>query len=599
MQRCAGYDSVITSEDIGEDVYLEVSYVHRKAKIGSHVLLSYVDIHDETIPDNVVLHGLKLLDGRFVVRIFGVNDNPKEDKLFGEALGETLWTAKLYPVCDTITEGVKAALNLYNLRHGQGDKAAWENAERVSLCDGFNAADPKALIAWEKRMHELVQMEQLARDIEQRRPLSEINVIPAMTKIQQKWLADRLSKSDFSMQMRLNYCIGRLTGMEKYTAQAFKVIQQSVISQIQMEENRNARIVKDRHQVQLPLRVNWGGGWSDTPPYCLENGGTVLNAAILLNGEKPVEVTLEKLQERKIVFDSRDMDVHGEFDTIEPLQSVGDPYDPFVLQKAALLACGIIPASGGSLLEILDRLGGGILMKSEVYNVPKGSGLGTSSILAGACVKALFEFCGIAYDEASLYSHVSVMEQIMSTGGGWQDQVGGLSAGVKYITTLPGLKQDIKVQHIAIPEEAWNELKGRFALIYTGQRRLARNLLRDVVGRYIGNEKESLYSLNEIQRSAALMRFELERGHIDDFARLLDEHWKLSRMVDAGSSNTLIDQIFTAIDEYIDGRLVCGAGGGGFLQVILKKGVTHEQVHARLKEVFQDSEVDIYDAELI
>ena len=128
---------------------------------------------------------------------------------------------------------------------------------------------------------------------------------------------------------------------------------------------------------------------------------------------------------------------------------------------------------------------------------------------------------------------------------------------------------------------------------------MARNLLRDVVGRYIGSEKESLYSLNEIQRSAALMRFELERGHIDDFARLLDEHWKLSRMVDAGSSNTLIDQIFTAIDEYIDGRLVCGAGGGGFLQVILKKDVTREQVHARLKEVFQDSEVDIYDAELI
>ena len=67
--------------------------------------------------------------------------------------------------------------------------------------------------------------------------------------------------------------------------------------------------------------MNWGGGWSDTPPYCNEKGGTVLNAAILLNGEKPVEVTLERIPEQKVVFDSRDMDVHGEFDTIEPVGS--------------------------------------------------------------------------------------------------------------------------------------------------------------------------------------------------------------------------------------------------------------------------------------
>ena len=60
------------------------------------------------------------------------------------------------------------------------------------------------------------------------------------------------------------------------------------------------------------------------------------------------------------------------------------------------------------------------------------------------------------------------------------------------------------------------------------------------------------------------------------------------------STNTLIDQIFAAIDEFVDGRLVCGAGGGGFLQVVLKKGVTRERVHTRLKDVFQDSNVDIY-----
>ena len=100
---------------IGENCYLEVSYVHSKATVGRHVLLSYIDIHDETIPDNVVLHGLKQKDGRFVCRIYGVEDNPKETRLFGRELSEiverlgiagsdlwdtddhTLWMAKLYP----------------------------------------------------------------------------------------------------------------------------------------------------------------------------------------------------------------------------------------------------------------------------------------------------------------------------------------------------------------------------------------------------------------------------------------------------------------------------------------------------------------------
>ena len=366
-----------------------------------------------------------------------------------------------------------------------------------------------------------------------------------------------------------------------------------------LKYNENAKIVLDRHTVKLPLRVNWGGGWSDTPPYCNENGGTVLNCAIELNGERPVEVTLVKIPEKKIVFDSRDMDAHGEFDTIEPLQVTGDPFDSFALQKACLLACGIIPQKGHDLGEILDRLGGGFEMHSEVTNVPKGSGLGTSSILSAACVKAVFEFMGIKYTEDDLYSHVLAMEQIMSTGGGWQDQVGGVTPGLKYITSVPGLEQKIKVTHVEIPETTKKELEERFILIYTGQRRLARNLLRDVVGRYVGNEPDSLYSLEEIQKVAALMRFELERGNVDGFAKLLDKHWELSKMVDAGSSNTLIDQIFVSIDDLIDGKLVCGAGGGGFLQAVLKKGVKKSEVEERLKSVFMDSLVGVADCQLV
>lgn len=122
----AGYNSVLSSHaSIEKDCHLEVSYVHSHAKVGNNCVLSFVDIHDEVIPDGVVLHGLKQRDGKFVVRIFGVQDNPKENRLFGRDLDEvaerlgtdlwdggnhTLWTAELYPEKDTVREAVAAAL---------------------------------------------------------------------------------------------------------------------------------------------------------------------------------------------------------------------------------------------------------------------------------------------------------------------------------------------------------------------------------------------------------------------------------------------------------------------------------------------------------
>lgn len=615
----AGYNSVLSSRStIGEGCYLEVSYVHRNSKIGDHCVLSYIEVADREIPDNVVLHGLKQRDGSFVVRIFGIGDNPKENKLFGKDLDEleqklgvrlwensahSLWEANLYVEADTIQDGVDAALNLYRIVNDESaaDIEQWRNAEKKSLCSGFNAADPDAIIAWNRRMEDLVAMDEITKAIRHKVPAQKLRKRTTLTKIQREWLKKRLDKSDFGERMRLHYYLGVVLEDENEIQECFHIIQAEMLEATikSLSYNENARIVTDRHTVNLPLRVNWGGGWSDTPPYCNENGGTVLNVAILLNGKKPVEVTLERIDELKIVFDSRDMDVHGEFDTIEPLQATGDPFDPFALQKACLLACGIIPQKGYKLEDILRRLGGGFVMHSEVTDVPKGSGLGTSSILSAACVKAVFEFTGIEFTEEDLYAHVLAMEQIMSTGGGWQDQVGGATPGLKYISSMPGLKQEIKVTHVEIPESARKELDERFVLIYTGQRRLARNLLRDVVGRYVGNEPDSLFALEEIQKTAALMRFELERGNVDGFAKLLDYHWELSEKVDAGSSNTLIEQIFSSIEELIDGRLVCGAGGGGFLQVILKKGITREDVENRLNEVFMDSLVGVADCKLV
>ena len=592
-------------------------------------MLSCVEVADVSVPSEVVLHALKQTDGKYVARIYGIYDNPK-DSLDMDAtfLGSTLsafmeknylsigdlwqgddhslWNAELYPACQTMEEAVWHALNLYKIVHGNGDTRAWLQTHRKSLASGFSHADSGAMISWNRYLTEVMMMDTIDKAIASGETVTRVkdSISDELTDTQKIWLSRYIETANFSERIRMYYYLGQALGEEKgdfYITECFRCIRETLLeSNTQyLEQNDNCRMATDHHTVKLPLRINFGGGWSDTPPYCNERGGAVLNAAILLNGEKPVEVTLTKIDSHKIIFDSRDMDVHGEFDEITSLQKTGDPYDSFALQKATLLACGIIPLKGGDLEEIFSRIGGGFIMNSEVTGVPKGSGLGTSSILSAACVKAIFEFFGIGYTVEKLYHCVLCVEQIMSTGGGWQDQVGGIVDGVKFITSEPGLCQELQVEKLQLTPATVSELNERLVLIYTGQRRLARNLLRDIVGRYIGNYPDSVYALSEIQTIALSMKQALEFGQINEFAMLMNQHWECAKQIDHGITNTLIEQIFSSVESLIDGKLVCGAGGGGFLQVILKKGVTKEQVRQRLKEVFGDSSIDVWHCTLI
>lgn len=595
-ESTSGYNSVLSPKaNIGKGCYLENSYVHSGVKLGDNVFLSCVELEEGAVPSGTAVHGLKLRNGKFVCRVWPIDSNPKE-----------FWDEPRFRECATIREAIASSLSDYI----NGTVTHAPDSVMHSLQSSFNEADPYAVISWSRRMDELVRMNSVSRMIKQGIPAREAAAVlrsAQLSRIQKEWLDHELKGldlsvlPDFSYALRLQYYLGTALHDDSFISESFRIIADTVMKNAvgNLHYDQSLHIVSHSVTVRLPLRVNWGGGWTDTCPHCLENGGAVLNAAVSLNGELPVEVRIFWIPEHKIVFDSRDMDVHGEFYDIEPLQKTGDPYDLFALQKACLLACGILPGTGGTLDKILSRFGGGFEMHSEVTNVPKGSGLGTSSILSAAAVKAVFEFTGRDYSQDDLYATVLAMEQIMSTGGGWQDQVGGVTPGIKFITSGPGISQKLSVEPISISESAKKELSERFCILYTGQRRLARNLLRDVVGRYVGNEPDSLFAHKEIQKTAVLMKFALERGDIDEFAHLLDSHWKLSKMLDQGSSNTLIDQIFYTIDDLIDARMVCGAGGGGFLQIMLKRGVTKAAVHERLKSVFQDFPVDVWDCEIV
>ncbi len=639
----AVYNSVVSQDAYVESAcYIENSAVGAGAVVGSRSILSNLTIEGGEIPPNVVIHGVTLSDNRYCNRIYGVEDNPKEipekgASWLGTSVEEVLsyyniapqmlwqdeehylWFANLYPVCTTREEALQAALLVYKVFQKTASAEEvnfWLSMERMSLYSSFNQARVDKVIAWNQHLQDVITVEKYLNVLRERGSYEdavESFRYRPLKQMQFQYLFKLAESADFSLKIRIYNTLARyfreqkltVDGMEAgdFEEMCFDTIQTAVCdaSLGRIRKNHAYKIQKDVCNVELPVRVNWGGGWTDTPPYCNENGGIVLNAAIKLNGIYPVQVSVCKLAEYHIEFESEDIGVSATFTNVGDILDCKNPYDHFALHKAALIASGIVSEvdKEKDLQELLEKLGGGIYLSTKVVGIPKGSGLGTSSILAGACIKAIYEFLGEDIEEGALYDTVLCMEQIMSTGGGWQDQVGGLCPGIKLITTGAGLEQCIQVEQVQVSPENLKELQERFALIYTGQRRLARNLLRDVVGNYICGRPQSVKALEEMQRVAVLMRYELERGSIDRFAALLNEHWKLSLQLDGGATNTCIDQIFLSCEDLIDGKFISGAGGGGFLQVVLKKGITKKQLNERLYQVFQDAGVCVWDCEIV
>lgn len=579
---------------IGEGSYVEDSSVRNEVVVGKKCIISGVTLEGVSVPDGTVLHGLKLNDGNYVVRKYSVEDNPKNPLWMGMTLKEPLWTCPLFSEYPSIHEAVEASLT----DSGEGEG-------HLSLKESFNQADVSEILPWQEKLDDRIKSGMLLEAIEAHVPAAEAvrlfsHGISARVQEHLLHYAAKLDENhleEFKIKIRIYYYLSRMIDRKEMEDLCFNTICRSILaaSMEGAEFNASCRIQKEEIITRLPVRVNFGGGWSDTPPYCLENGGTVMNAAITLNDHDPIEVTLRKIEKGKVILESTDIGSRKEFMDVRELQDCRSVSDAFALHKAALMACGVIPYKENiPLSEITERLGGGIYINTRVIGIPKGSGLGTSSILAGACVKGIFEFLGIEITENDLYNRVLCLEQLMSTGGGWQDQVGGLTPGFKIITSKPGIKQNIVCTPLLLTEKTIKELDRRFAVIYTGQRRLARNLLRDIIGKYIGNDPDVIHILDEIQKVSVQMRFELERDNVDSFARLLSEHWELSKQLDPGCSNTCIDQILNTIDDLVDGKMICGAGGGGFLQVVLKKDVTIEKMRNRLSDVFADSGVDVW-----
>ncbi|KAL0913103.1 hypothetical protein M5K25_016535 [Dendrobium thyrsiflorum] len=346
--------------------------------------------------------------------------------------------------------------------------------------------------------------------------------------------------------------------------------------------NRENIIFQSRKVVvELPVRVDFVGGWSDTPPWSLERSGCVLNMAIKLEGSLPIRTEIETTEHTGIlIIDDANNQLH-----IKDPGSICTPFDKddhFRLVKSALLVSGIVHH------KIL--VGSGIRIRTSA-DVPRGSGLGTSSILAAAVVKGLLSLMREDESNENVARIVLVLEQIMGTGGGWQDQIGGLYPGIKCTYSFPGQLLRLQVFPLVLSPQLVRHLEQRLLVVFTGQLlvrtcmqvRLANQVLQKVVTRYLRRDNMLISSIKRLAALAKMGREALMNGDIDEVGEIMQEAWRLHQELDPYCSNEFVDKLFAFADPYCVGYKLVGAGGGGFALLLAKDDCRAQELRRALE----------------
>ncbi len=336
-----------------------------------------------------------------------------------------------------------------------------------------------------------------------------------------------------------------------------------------------------------PVRIDLAGGWTDTPPYCLIKGGNVVNLAINLNGQSPLQTYIRPCKEYKVVLRSIDLGVMEEVHTFDELKDFAKVGSPFSIPKAALALAGFVPAfcsqTYSSLEEQLQHFGRGIEV-TLLSAIPAGSGLGTSSILAATVLGALSDFCGLAWDKTEICNRTLVLEQLLTTGGGWQDQYGGVVQGIKLLTTGGGFNQSPVVRMLSETLYTEPEYASCHLLYYTGITRTAKQILAEIVRGMFLYSTEHLELLDEMKEHANDLYETLQLTHFEDMGRLIRKTWEQNRRLDPGTNPESVERITRLIDDYCLGYKLPGAGGGGYLYMVAKDPVAAARIKAVLQQ---------------
>ncbi len=541
-----------------------------------------------------------------------------------------LWNARLYPTYNsadsTVVFSVSMEDSIERPNWFQNPGAEWRNSERLSMGEIMQRADRVKAFVQQQQVEaskvaaSIAEMVETEIDTDVRslfRPiLTPYGYQRAMSvfddvigRIENPLHRARLHKiaadlcSPFIETPPLNdpipvsLPIGKPPDLTDYKqkrdyhyTQAFAAVREAVSKNIvapTMKVPYNSEFIGDMPTavtVHLPVRVDLAGGWTDTPPISLEKGGAVLNVALLLNGRYPISVTARWIAEPVIRLKSVDQRKEAAFHDIESLKTPIHLNDPLALHRTVLKALGLLEVSNNTInIRGATDSSSGLELISHC-DVPMGSGLGTSSILAGGLVKALWQLMGVQWTDEDLFNQVLAVEQMLTSGGGWQDQVGGIVPGWKLTTTEPGMPQRFSVEQIILAPDTLQELEEQLLLVYTGQQRVAKNILEQVVADWLSRREEMVATLTQLRSDAYLMRDALVAGDIEQFGRLLTCYWEGKKILNPDTTNPTIDAMLDPVSDLCSGHGIAGAGGGGFLVLLAKDLTSRSEIEKRLEQ---------------
>ena len=372
--------------------------------------------------------------------------------------------------------------------------------------------------------------------------------------------------------------------------EAFGLLRQGLTERVLAEPQQPQMSVMQDQIVwgRSPVRIDIAGGWTDTPPYCLLEGGNVVNLAIELNGQPPLQTYVKPCAEPRIILRSIDLGASEVVETYEQLQQFNKVGSPFSIPKAALALAGFLPQFSvnryPSLKAQLEAFGCGIEL-TLLSAIPAGSGLGTSSILAATVLGAVSDFCSLAWDKNEIGRRTLVLEQLLTTGGGWQDQFGGVLGGVKLLQTQSGFDQAPLARWLPTDLYVQPEYQQCHLLYYTGITRTAKQILAEIVRRMFLNNGEQLRLLRQMKEHTMMMYDAIQRQDFVQMGSLVRRTWKQNQLLDSGTNPEQVRRLTDLIDDLCLGYKLPGAGGGGYLYMVAKS----PEAAARIRRILTEN----------
>ena len=322
-----------------------------------------------------------------------------------------------------------------------------------------------------------------------------------------------------------------------------------------------------------PVRIDIAGGWTDTPPFCLMEGGSVVNLAIELNGQQPIQTYVKPCREHHVVLKSIDLGASEIVETYEQLADFKRVGSPFSIPKAALALAGFLPQYSQEkypdLKSQLMAFGCGIEI-TLLSAIPAGSGLGTSSVLAATVLGTINDFLSLGWDKNEICHKTLVLEQLLTTGGGWQDQFGGVLQGVKLLQTCKGFEQQPIVHWLPTDLYTQPEYQACHLLYYTGITRTAKTILAEIVQKMFLNDHDQVALLREMKAHSLQMYEAIQRNDFKEMGKLVGKTWLQNQAIDAGTNPMEVKKLTDLIDDLCLGYKLPGAGGGGYLYMVAK-----------------------------